>query len=86
MTPEIIQSKRHRRYLESVWRKSRSSLDSYGNAYIKFYTGDLLLLYQPMQQSSHCINLFLIILKTKPASYIQLSQIILQTLLLTLHN
>ena len=27
MTPEIIQSKRHRRYLERVWRKSRSSLD-----------------------------------------------------------
>ena len=27
MTPEIIQSKRHRRYLESVWRKSRSTLD-----------------------------------------------------------
>ena len=27
MTPEIIQSKRRRRYLERVWRKSRSSLD-----------------------------------------------------------
>ena len=27
MTPEIIQSKRRRRYLECVWRKSRSSLD-----------------------------------------------------------
>ena len=26
MTPEIIQSKRRRRYLERVWRKSRSSL------------------------------------------------------------
>ena len=29
MTPEIIQSKRRRRYLERVWRKSRSSLDCY---------------------------------------------------------
>ena len=28
MTPEIIQSKRRRHYLERVWRKSRSSLDS----------------------------------------------------------
>jgi len=27
MTPEIIKSKRRRRYLERVWRKSRSSLD-----------------------------------------------------------
>ena len=27
MTPEILQSKRRRRYLERVWRKSRSSLD-----------------------------------------------------------
>ena len=27
MTPEIIQSNRRRRYLEHVWRKSRSSLD-----------------------------------------------------------
>ena len=27
MTPDIIQSKRRRRYLERVWRKSRSSLD-----------------------------------------------------------
>ena len=28
MTPEIIKSKRRRRYLERVWRKSRSSLDT----------------------------------------------------------
>ena len=31
MTTEIIQSKRRRRYLERVWRKSRSSLATRGN-------------------------------------------------------
>ena len=28
MTPDILQSKRHRRYIERAWRKSRSTLDS----------------------------------------------------------
>ena len=28
VTPEILQSKRYRRYLEQAWHKSRSSLDS----------------------------------------------------------
>ena len=89
MTPGIIKSKQRRRYLERVWRKSRSSLDrsrytliyatekcqkqsriimrtwyqqillrqnSYGNASIKVYIGGLLLLYQLMHQSSHCVT------------------------------
>ena len=36
---------------------------SYRNAKTRSYTGGLLLLYQPMHQSSHCVTLFLIMLR-----------------------
>ena len=51
--------------------------NSYGNASIKSYTGGLLILYQLMHQSSHCVALFRVILKTKLVLYNQLSQVIL---------
>ena len=99
MIPEIIQSKLHHRYLERVWRKSRSSLDR--SRYTRqchlcnqqmskaksYYYENMVSnnsptpkqLWKCINQSSHCVTLSQVILKTKSASYIQPSQITLQT-------
>ena len=69
-------------HINNVTKKANSTRAflQRNNASIRFYTGGLLLLYQPMHQSSHCVTLSQVILKTKSAWYIQPSQITPQTL------
>jgi len=54
--------------------------NTYGNALIKSYISGLLLLCQLMHQYSHCVTVFLIILKTALALSVMLSMVIFQTL------
>ena len=73
--------------LRTWYQQTLLRQNSYGNASIKSCTDGLLLLYQLMHQSSHCVTLFRVILKTKLALYNQLSQVILRTRFMqTLHN
>ena len=80
MTPEILQSKRRRRYIERVWRKSRSSLDRsryskhchYCNRHMAksksdYYTHMVSNNSESLRQLWNCINK---ILHRRPASYL----------------